>query len=50
MFHPDKVNKDIHGVKHYVLMEEVSKIFTWRYNETKGMRKQLAPRRSTRRK
>ncbi len=35
-YHTDRVNKEEHGLKYYVLCEEIAKVVTNRYNEMKG--------------
>ena len=34
-YHPDKIQKDKHGMKYYVLAEEINKVLSSRYNECK---------------
>ena len=37
IYHPDHVDKDLHTEKYYVLCEEVTKEWTFRYNNLKGL-------------
>ena len=34
-YHPDKIQKEQHGMKYYVLAEEINKVLSMRYNECK---------------